>query len=937
MPVVRLTAKERILIHLGDFAKYADVVEVPPEMGQEGIAKAADIYVQHVRQFIDPLLQEGLVRERVAHVKGHRRRLKVYDLTDTGRLAASRLREQVRAEAVRVRDAAGVRTTTVGEALTATKGKLPLGGFVRAAIAGETVDLVAPETTAPSGFIERLLEVPRVEAFVGRRLELDALTAPGPGPRFFVVRGMAGIGKSSLAAKVCERLRGTKNLFWHRVRPWDTRETILADLGGFLAQFGRPGLKAVLARGEADQADQALREDLADTASFLVFDDAHEGIPEVHAFLRFLKDMLVAAPEVRILVLTRIALPVYDRRDVAVQGQVREIDLEGLDSKEIGELFSSDPDAPRLLPLAATLGGHPLFLELLRSAGAGGVRKGALRDVRRFIEEEIYARLPTAERKMMKVASLYEVPVPREALFLDETLSHDVLMSLVNRALLQPMGDEAFGAHDTIRDFFASVLTPSELQGLRKFAVGQLRQLAAHEDEAGNVVACVDSLSNALRLSVDESERAVLWEALGDANERIGDLPGSLTAFKSAMRGLPEAEDQARLHRKLATAFQNRGETSLALAEIELGLAALDGRPSVEQAWLDLVRCRVATKLEDDAEAMEHGGRALETFSTLHERSGMTQALLELGRIEIDRDGGRPEKALEYLEQALSQAPGGAGDAFAARAHMEMARNLAWRLLDVEKALEHIESAEWLLERSPDPHLDRFLLLLKGRVDLDLLADFAAAQKHFAEAIDLARRVHSRETIAFAQFRLAHIPFFEGRAEEARTVFETLAVEMEGLGYPNLAFDCTWMALQSQLWLGDRSGVVGTIARLRNPKFERAFESRPQHVQILGGLERWLDGETPESIAAFREAVKSAEATFAAEVTSPVYLPEMYLSAGLAALGEKAEARDHLSKCEAFLADHSLKAWLSIAPEATQRFSEFLRRAATSRGPLPQN
>src|SRR6266545_2166836 len=98
VPVVRLTAKERILIHLADYAKYADVVEVTPEMGQEGIARAAGIYVQHVRQFLDPLLKEGLVRERTAHVKGHRRRLKVYDLTDSGRLAASRLGEEMRDE-----------------------------------------------------------------------------------------------------------------------------------------------------------------------------------------------------------------------------------------------------------------------------------------------------------------------------------------------------------------------------------------------------------------------------------------------------------------------------------------------------------------------------------------------------------------------------------------------------------------------------------------------------------------------------------------------------------------------------------------------------------------------------------------------------------------------------------------------------------------------
>ena len=169
MPVVRLTAKERILIHLADYAKYADVVEVTPEMGQEGIARAAGIYVQHVRQFLDPLLKEGLVRERTAHVKGHRRRLKVYDLTDSGRLSASRLREQIRGEPIRVRDATGVRATTVGELVREASGKITIAALMQAASEGEVVDLAVLGAAAPSGTVARLTEAPRLDAFVGRR------------------------------------------------------------------------------------------------------------------------------------------------------------------------------------------------------------------------------------------------------------------------------------------------------------------------------------------------------------------------------------------------------------------------------------------------------------------------------------------------------------------------------------------------------------------------------------------------------------------------------------------------------------------------------------------------------------------------------------------------------------------------------------------------
>ena len=932
VPVVRLTAKERILIHLADYAKYADVVEVTPEMGQEGIARAAGIYVQHVRQFLDPLLKEGLARERTAHVKGHRRRLRVYDLTDAGRLAASRLREEMRDERVRVRDAAGVRDATIGDILRETKGRVPFGRLVRAALQGETLDLAPAEAGPPSGFVERLAEVPRLQAFVGRRAELDVLTAPGSGPRVFVVRGVPGIGKSSLAAKACERLRGTRNLFWHRIRPWDTREAILADLGTFLTQLGRPGLASVLSRGETDRADQVVREDLSGTNSFLVFDEVHEALPEALAFLRFLKDAVAAAADVRVLLLTRQTLPIYDRRDVAVAGLVREIDLTGLDSNEIGEMLAADADAPALRPLADRLGGHPLFLELLRSAGRSDMRSAALHDVRRFIEEEVYSRLSDAERTMMKVASLYEVPVPRDALLVDPRASHDVLISLQNRALLTRLGDDAYGAHEVIRDFFASVLTPAERRALAPFAVEQLHRKAEQHRETGDAVACVHALSNAFRLAGDEAVRAMLAESLGDADERIGDLPSTLIAYKTALKLVTEPETRARLHRKVAMALQARGETTTVLGEIEQGLQALGGRWSVEAAWLDLVRARVALRLEEWTEAREHADRAIQTFRAFDDAYGMGQALLARGQIEVDADGGRPEEAERYLEDSLRFAPVAGGEAFTARAHLEMARNLAFRLVDPAGAFRHVEAAESLVADSRDPHIERSLRMLQGWMELDFRGDYAAAGKHFREAIEIARRTHAAQTIAFARFALAHNAFFEGRADEARRELADIADEIGRLGYANYVVECWWMIAQCSMWDDDRLGFQDAMARLRRPELQRALESRPFHAGVVTGIERLLRGDRDGSLAAFRDAVRASEESFRFDETSPVFFTEFFLGVALGAVGRDDEAVEHIRKSEAFLRSRRLEGRLPVIPEAYRRFTAFLRQASGRRG-----
>jgi len=113
----RLTAKERILLHLWEYAEYSDSIDVPIEMTQEGIASGTWIEDRHVPQYVRPLIKEGLVRERMAHVRGSRQRRKVYDLTDFGKASTVRLREHVKTEKIRVRQRNGLREVTLAEAL----------------------------------------------------------------------------------------------------------------------------------------------------------------------------------------------------------------------------------------------------------------------------------------------------------------------------------------------------------------------------------------------------------------------------------------------------------------------------------------------------------------------------------------------------------------------------------------------------------------------------------------------------------------------------------------------------------------------------------------------------------------------------------------------------------------------------------------------------
>src|SRR2546428_340717 len=156
------------------------VAEVPTEAprgwAQGGTAEAVGVGLRHLAQSIRPLIRDGLVREQRAHVRGIRQRRKTYELTTTGRIEAIRVRDRALAETVRVQDPAGIRETSVGDALkTVGRGASLLAIFRSVRIAG-VVDLPSLVPSAPSSFVEMLSEAPTIETFVGRREELSATT-----------------------------------------------------------------------------------------------------------------------------------------------------------------------------------------------------------------------------------------------------------------------------------------------------------------------------------------------------------------------------------------------------------------------------------------------------------------------------------------------------------------------------------------------------------------------------------------------------------------------------------------------------------------------------------------------------------------------------------------------------------------------------------------
>ncbi len=893
---MRLTAKERILLHLLESAQSVGEPEVSPELAQEGVARGASVELRHLAQFVRPLIREGLVRERVAHVTGIRQRRKVYELTHPGRVTATRLREKVGAQVVRIREGGAVREEALEQALQETATKTRFLDAVRQVQRTGVFDLARPRLVPEGVFVEQTWDAPHIETFVGRRRELEEVQREADGPRIFVIRGVPGIGKTAFAAKVCERVRGQRNLLWHRIRPWESGAAILANLGEFLEALDRPGLASVLKRGEAGVIAEVLRQDLPDTHALLVLDDAHEASREASSVFRMLAEGVASAPDVKVLILTRRALPFYDVRDVTIAGLVREIELAGLEPEEAAALLAGDEDPVPLPGLGRRLAGHPLFLNLVRSHRRDIPR--ALGDIERFIEETVYRDLSNPEKTAMKAASLYQVPIPRTALLSIPGVSYETLVTLQERSLLRLVGGERYEIHDTIRAFFEGVLTSKERRELERLATAQLREQAEQASRSRDYLGSAACLSNALRLANSPVDRRTLCESLGDANDRLGDLLGVTTAFREALGLAGDVETASRLHRKLAMAFVDRGQLTAAQREIEAGLDVLGGVESVERGWLDLVQARLAEKDEDGDRIMPPAERALETFERYRDTAGRAHALYEAGVgaswIGAVSQDGMP-LAERYLQTALELAEAMGDPAFEAEIRVAMATVILFESGDYEAGMKHLRAVEESSGALSDLNLRALLHVRKAWFATRLKRDFPAAEVELREAERIARRIHNRRILADVKFEDGVTAAQHGHYGEAARLLEETGLDVTRSGFAAFAADAYFCAAAFSLAAGEWERFERVALVLRSPEFARVREVRFDRPAILAPLEALLCGDRKSFETGFADILRHAESLPAHSVYhhATLWQDHFYYCVALRALGREDEADAH--------------------------------------------
>ncbi len=446
-----LTVDRKILLHLYEVKHSEMDFEVPQSVVQDGIAEAVSIRRDNIPRTMKKLKEEDLVNDILKRIKGLPRKRKAYFLTDKGLEYAKQVKDEIAYHKVFLQLIDGsIKEIYMKDLASYLSINMPLIDIhqlvndddlvtekeIRGFLSGE---VEPPGRLGSEGFVSFIQDVPMPKRFYGRDEELLLIDQwlEDTGGSILSITGIAGIGKTTLAAKAVKDMEGKMHVMWYRFHRWDSLRNVLYSMARFLDQLGRSGLKTYLdsnTRLESKEYYSIIESSLTDVPLFMVFDDFQRAADEIVDLFSNLKEIVPQMESLKIIVVGRQVFPFYDRSDVLVKSVVKELNLTGLDRKSCrGLLKIRDVGEDLFEKVYEITKGHPLFIQLILSAEDLEDQK----DIKRYIYEEIFKKLNINTSLLLQIASVYRYPVPSEAFFMEEGLDFTTLDKLVESNLIQ--------------------------------------------------------------------------------------------------------------------------------------------------------------------------------------------------------------------------------------------------------------------------------------------------------------------------------------------------------------------------------------------------------------------------------------------------------------------------------------------------------------------
>ncbi|HEX7392773.1 MAG TPA: tetratricopeptide repeat protein [Thermoplasmata archaeon] len=808
-----LTVSERILYHLSNYTKYEDKYESPFDVTQDGISQACAISRAHAAIELKKLKASGIVDERLSHVRRGKSRRKVYFLTFAGKANAKDVLQYVR-------------DNGIAPAVDPSR--------------------VSPESTGRERKAKRSSPLPTVREFFGRKTELREVgeALADAGTKIVAVKGIPGIGKTTLVAKAVSEITGQR-VFWYSAKPWDSGKVLADSLGRFFSDNGGRKLAAYLASGKFELGELSflLSEELAENGYTFVFDDA-DSSSGLQEFLRMFRHSSGSA---KIVVASEHDPGFYESSDKVARKEVRELELGGLDVEASLQLLKTRGiDGQVARELVKVTNGHPLSLEMVTESSPVEAKY----QVSRYFEEKFYSALSQDEKSLIQLASVFQRPFPPDAIPRD-------LKQARKGSMLREVAPGRFEIHASLRDFVCNAMTKDERSSWHSVAAdyylrtGDAQERLYHLINANRRLEAEMLMARSGESLLGDGNVQRLWEAVSRfepakpkyreqvrlLKARIASLAGHYDLAWSQLKVLSREEDafvKAESLVEMGKIRSKKGELEPALRLFTEALDAGNDSPSIRAKALRGMGV-VEAKLGDYGKAQELLERSAVDAMAAMDSKAMLMAHMELGNVFIGR--GMYEEAIGHFSKCAA----GFGPVELANVYVNM--GVASQYLGrPEEARLHLENAVQLADSTGQPRSKAYALTSLADVKI-ISGKPEEAREHCFHALEILTELGDRIGISAAYANLGIAERVLGNLSSGEEYFKESIQALDGMDVPKS--------------LGQRMLEYGILLMQKND-LRGARKALEESVSLFNGIDaKDLSDKAEKALVEIDRSLKS--------------------------------------------------------------------------------
>ncbi|AJG93798.1 NACHT domain-containing protein [Bacillus tropicus] len=327
------------------------------------------------------------------------------------------------------------------------------------------------------------LNIPDISSFSGREEEIYDIEKQLDNIRKIVVKGISGIGKTSIMAKIAHKLHNKKKkVFWLEANKMYTISDILREVTNFLHNYGLEYEAQLINSSELVQRIPRLTEILKNEEVYLFIDSLDKATMEVKSFFEELyKDLINYKLKGAIAISSIDGLDSYTSVDLK-RNKVFEYHLLGLsyiDTLEIFRNINKNYHEEDFRFFYKLVGGYPVSINLLRELLSEDsitieelteLQELTLESSNKHLFQKVFTTLAKEEQEIALSASIFSYPFKEEEIsqILKSQLNPKYILEHLKKKNIILEKSGYYDVHDSIRSLLIDIVSKDRKKELHQ-------------------------------------------------------------------------------------------------------------------------------------------------------------------------------------------------------------------------------------------------------------------------------------------------------------------------------------------------------------------------------------------------------------------------------------------------------------------------------------